>query len=115
MPPMPDEKPLGEELDWTPVERPAAGADARIPRARAPRWMRPTTPVRCTTSRISPDGDPAIWTYLPDGPYESAEHLREMLAWAETSEDPLYFTLAGLPGERPWASRRTCASRPSSA
>jgi hypothetical protein len=24
-----------------------------------------------------PDGDPAIWTYLPDGPYESPEHLRQ--------------------------------------
>jgi RimJ/RimL family protein N-acetyltransferase len=48
-----------------------------------------------------PDGDPDIWTYLPDGPYESTEHLREMLAWAETSDDPLYFTLAKLPDERP--------------
>jgi RimJ/RimL family protein N-acetyltransferase len=43
-----------------------------------------------------PDGDPAIWTYLPDGPYDSPEHLRQMLAWAETSDDPLYFTLVGL-------------------
>jgi RimJ/RimL family protein N-acetyltransferase len=40
-----------------------------------------------------PDGDQAIWTYLPDGPYSSAEHLREMLEWAESSEDPLYFTI----------------------
>jgi RimJ/RimL family protein N-acetyltransferase len=47
------------------------------------------------------DGDRAIWTYLPDGPYESAEHLREMLDWAATSDDPLYFTLAPLPDERP--------------
>jgi RimJ/RimL family protein N-acetyltransferase len=49
----------------------------------------------------APDGDPAIWTYLPDGPYDSPDHLREMLAWAETSDDPLYFTLATLPDERP--------------
>jgi RimJ/RimL family protein N-acetyltransferase len=48
-----------------------------------------------------PTGDPSIWTYLPDGPYESPEHLREMLAWAETSEDPLYFTLVGIPDARP--------------
>lgn len=40
-----------------------------------------------------PGGDPAIWTYLPDGPYESPEHLRQAPAWAETSEDPPYFTL----------------------
>jgi RimJ/RimL family protein N-acetyltransferase len=48
-----------------------------------------------------PEGDLAIWTYLPDGPYESPEHLRSMLAWASTSNDPLYFTLAPLPDEQP--------------
>lgn len=48
-----------------------------------------------------PGGDEAIWTYLPDGPYESPEHLRRMLAAAATWEDPLYFTLASLPDERP--------------
>jgi hypothetical protein len=55
-----------------------------------------------------PDGDPAIWTYLPDGPYESSDHLAEMLRWAESSEDPLYFALVPLP-----EGRRV--SRPSSA
>jgi hypothetical protein len=48
-----------------------------------------------------PDGDPAIWTYLPDGPYESAGQLRRMLAWAETSDDPLFFTLLRLPDGLP--------------
>jgi len=48
-----------------------------------------------------PDGDPAIWTYLPDGPYESPDHLHRTLAWAETSQDALYFTLVGLADERP--------------
>jgi RimJ/RimL family protein N-acetyltransferase len=48
-----------------------------------------------------PDGDPGIWTYLPDGPYENSDHLRQTLAWAETSEDPLYFTLVRLLDERP--------------
>ena len=48
-----------------------------------------------------PDGDLAIWTYLPDGPYENPEQLRQMLAWAETAEDPLYFTLVRLADERP--------------
>ena len=49
----------------------------------------------------APDGDPAIWTYLPDGPYESPDHLRRMLLWAETSEDPLYFALVPRPDEQP--------------
>ena len=48
-----------------------------------------------------PDGDPAIWTYLPDGPYESVEHLRQTLSWAETSEDRVYFTLVRLADDRP--------------
>jgi RimJ/RimL family protein N-acetyltransferase len=48
-----------------------------------------------------PDGDPAIWRYLPDGPYDDTEHLRQMLAWAETSDDQLYFTLVKLPENRP--------------
>jgi RimJ/RimL family protein N-acetyltransferase len=48
-----------------------------------------------------PDGDPAIWDYLFEGPFESAEELGELLAQAEGSSDPLFFTLAGLPDERP--------------
>jgi RimJ/RimL family protein N-acetyltransferase len=48
-----------------------------------------------------PDGDHAIWTYLPDGPYKSPEHLRRMLAWAEKSDDPIFFAIAPLPDELP--------------
>ena len=48
-----------------------------------------------------PAGDPAIWTYLPDGPYESPEHLRQALTWAESASDYIYFTLCRLPEERP--------------
>jgi len=48
-----------------------------------------------------PDGDAAIWTYLPDGPYTDAAHLRRMLEWASSADDARYFTVAALPGERP--------------
>jgi RimJ/RimL family protein N-acetyltransferase len=48
-----------------------------------------------------PEGDPTIWTYLPDGPYETPDDLRRMLAWAEEAEDGVYFTLTKLPDERP--------------
>jgi RimJ/RimL family protein N-acetyltransferase len=48
-----------------------------------------------------PDGDPEIWTYLPDGPYESPEQLRQMLAWAETAQSNVYFTLERLSDKRP--------------
>jgi RimJ/RimL family protein N-acetyltransferase len=48
-----------------------------------------------------PRGDPASWTYLPDGPYGSPQHLAQMLTWAQDSVDPLYFTIVRLPEERP--------------
>lgn len=97
---MSSEQPLGTELDWQPVERPA-----RKPLRGAHVLIRPVDAATDAEPLYAvshpPDGDPAIWTYLPDGPYESAEHLGRMLAWAETSDDPLYFSLVGLPGERP--------------
>ena len=96
---MPD-LPLGPEIDWTPVERPA-----RTPLRGSHVLLRPVEADADAGPLYEvshpPGGDPAIWTYLPDGPYDSPEHLRQMLAWAETSEDPLYYTLVGIPGDRP--------------
>jgi RimJ/RimL family protein N-acetyltransferase len=92
--------PLGERLDWRPVARPASR-----PLRGSHVLVRPVEPAADAAPLFQashpPDGDRAIWTYLPDGPYESPEHLREMLEWAAGSEDPLYFTLAALPGEQP--------------
>ena len=48
-----------------------------------------------------PEGEPAIWTYLPYGPFESAAELRVALAAVEDSTDPLFFTIVALPEERP--------------
>jgi RimJ/RimL family protein N-acetyltransferase len=97
---MASEPPLGAKVDWAPVTRPARvalrGSHILVRPVDAGRDAEPLYAVS-----HAPAGDPAIWTYLPDGPYASPEHLREMLTWAESSEDPLYFTLAGLPGERP--------------
>jgi RimJ/RimL family protein N-acetyltransferase len=53
------------------------------------------------TASHPPDGDRTIWTYLPDGPYESVKQLQTMLTWASTTEDALYFTVAPLPDEQP--------------
>ena len=49
----------------------------------------------------APGGDETIWTYLPDGPYESPDHLRLMLGWAAGAEDAVYFALVPLPAKRP--------------
>jgi RimJ/RimL family protein N-acetyltransferase len=43
-----------------------------------------------------PSGDPAVWTYLPYGPFEDAAALDGFLRGAETSDDPLFFTLVRL-------------------
>jgi RimJ/RimL family protein N-acetyltransferase len=94
------ELPLGAELDWTPVERPP-----RVPLRGSHVLLRPVDAAVDTDPLYSvshpPEGDPTIWTYLPDGPYASPRHLCQMLAWAETSEDPLYYTLVRLPDKRP--------------
>jgi RimJ/RimL family protein N-acetyltransferase len=97
---VPLEPPLGQRLDWKPVQRPT-----REPRSGSHVRLRPVDAVNDAQPLYAvshaPDGDPGIWTYLPDGPYESPEQLRRMLAWAETSDDPLFFTIAPLPDERP--------------
>jgi RimJ/RimL family protein N-acetyltransferase len=97
---VPVDLPLGEELDWKPVQRPTSmslrGSHIMVRPVNAENDAVPLFSVS-----HPPDGDPGIWTYLPDGPYESSDHLRQTLAWAETSEDPLYFTLVRLLDERP--------------
>jgi RimJ/RimL family protein N-acetyltransferase len=97
---VPKERPLGAEVSWEPVERPAPRSlqGAHI-------LVRPVDPARDAEPLYAvshpPEGDPAIWAYLPDGPYESPGHLGEMLTWAGASDDPLYFTLVERRDERP--------------
>jgi len=94
------ELPLGEPVDWAAVERPARaqlrGEHVLLRPVDAASDARPLY-----AASHPPEGDTAIWTYLPDGPYESAEQLRQMLAWAQEVEDALYFTLVRLRDERP--------------
>lgn len=97
---MPADFPLGAELRWTLARRPA-----HTPLRGSHVLVRPVEPEADAGPLFAvshpPDGDPAIWTYLPDGPYESAEQLRTMLASAARLDDPLYFTLAPLAEQRP--------------
>jgi RimJ/RimL family protein N-acetyltransferase len=95
--------PLGERVEWTPAKRPAR-TELRGSRI----LLRPVDAALDAEPLYAlshlPSGDPAIWTYLPDGPYESAAHLAETLTWAQGSEDPLYFTLVGDGRPLGWAS-----------
>jgi RimJ/RimL family protein N-acetyltransferase len=92
--------PLGEKLDWEHAETPR-----RTVLRGSHILVRPLDAANDAAPLFSlshpPDGDPTIWTYLPDGPYGSPDDLRQMLHWAETSEDPLYFALCRLPDEQP--------------
>jgi RimJ/RimL family protein N-acetyltransferase len=91
-----DELPLGEEVDWTPARRPS-----RTPLRGSHVLLRPVDAVADAEALHAVSRDPAIWTYLPYGPYESPAHMRELLDWAESSEDPLFFALVELAERRP--------------
>jgi RimJ/RimL family protein N-acetyltransferase len=97
---VPIDLPLGEELNWKPVPRPT-----RVSLSGSHILVRPVNAESDAAPLFSvshlPDGNPVIWTYLPDGPYKNPDHLRQTLAWAETAEDALYFTLVRLADERP--------------
>jgi len=92
--------PLGEELTWTPAQRPA-----REPLRGAHVLVRPIAPDLDAEPLFAAshpaDGEESIWTYLPDGPYEDPEQLQRKLAWAAGAQDAVYFALVPLPGETP--------------
>jgi RimJ/RimL family protein N-acetyltransferase len=91
---------VGEEVAWTPASRPGSeelrGSHVVVRPVDAAADAQPLY-----TASHPPDGDPAIWTYLPYGPFDDVAALERMLRDAEASEDPRFFTLATLPDERP--------------
>jgi RimJ/RimL family protein N-acetyltransferase len=93
------QNPLGEPLSFRPPPPPAR----TVLRGRYV-VIRPLEPDADTDALYAashpPGGDRSIWTYLPTGPYESPSAMREALAAQAASDDPLFFTLAPLPGER---------------
>jgi RimJ/RimL family protein N-acetyltransferase len=90
------ELPIGPELDWTPVERPVS----RVLRG-SHVMLRPIDPEADAEPLHAASDDPRVWTYLPYGPYEDPEDLRTLLDWEASSEDPLFYAVAPLPGEVP--------------
>lgn len=91
--------PQGQAVDWTPA-RPAEPTELRGSHA----LLRPVTPSDAEALyplAHEPEGDPSIWTYLPYGPFGSADDLARFLESGRSSADPLWFTVARLPDETP--------------
>jgi RimJ/RimL family protein N-acetyltransferase len=55
-----------------------------------------------------PDGDPAVWTYLFDGPFASASEMRASLEEAVRSDDYVVFTVVPI-SSRPPLPRGSCS------
>jgi RimJ/RimL family protein N-acetyltransferase len=95
------ERPVGEPLQWSGAQCPAHGQlrGAHV-------LLRPVDPEGDAEPLYAathpPHGDPALWTYLPYGPYDSPEQLRQLLLdGAARSEDPLFYALVPLGDELP--------------
>jgi RimJ/RimL family protein N-acetyltransferase len=86
---------LGEPIDWSSVSTPS-GAPLRGDRV----LLRPFDPAADAEPLYSashpPAGDPATWTYLPDGPYESPRQMQQMLSWAQSAEGHVYYAIEPL-------------------
>lgn len=90
------ERPVGEALEWMPARRPD-----RMPLSGSHVLLRPVEPASDAQALFDVSRDPAIWTYLFDGPYESVDDFRRSLEAAAPLEDPLRLTIVRRPGERP--------------
>ncbi len=94
------ERRVGVALDWQSATRPAP-----IELERSHVVVRPLSASvdaePLYTESHPPSGDPHLWTYLPDGPYRDPAALQDALTLAESSKDPLFFTLALLPDRDP--------------
>jgi RimJ/RimL family protein N-acetyltransferase len=55
--------------------------------------LRPVDPDADASALFEASRDPAIWTYLPYGPYASPDELRAALAEKAASDDAVFFTV----------------------
>jgi RimJ/RimL family protein N-acetyltransferase len=89
---VPTELPLGDRVDWSPVSAPSGE-----PLKGTHVLLRPLEPDADAESLYAvshpPGGDPTIWTYLFDGPYESPEHLRQSLTGAASIEGYIFYAI----------------------
>jgi len=97
-----DALPLGPAVDFRGARVPAAGVALRGTHVE----LRPVDPDLDADHLFSvshaPSGDPAIWTYLFEGPFTDVEQMRSLcLERMRSSLDPLFFAVVPLPLGRP--------------
>ncbi len=86
-----NELPVGPQVAWTPVARP--GRDPLAGDHVLLRPLRAADAEELYAATHPPAGDPTVWTYMSDGPYDSVADLRHALTEAEACEDPLFFAV----------------------
>jgi RimJ/RimL family protein N-acetyltransferase len=99
-PPPSPERLLGPEVAWQPAAWPDRGP------LQGPRVvLRPIDPASDAEPlfRLShlPVGDPEIWRYLFEGPFENVEQFRRWLEIARSEKDRVFFTVERLPEREP--------------
>lgn len=88
------------DLTWKPVEPPS-----RVPLQGEHVLLRPVDagadaePFFAATH--PPAAEESLWRYMFDGPYRDAAEMGQAMEWAETTDDPLFFTIARRADQRP--------------
>jgi RimJ/RimL family protein N-acetyltransferase len=89
---MSEERPLGPKVDWS-----GAPAPGREPLRGREVALLPLDPARDAASMFAvshePAGDPAVWTYLFEGPFGSADEYREFLERLAVWEENVLFAV----------------------
>jgi len=89
---MTDDQRYGAEVAWTPAAVPErivlTGRYARVEPLNAA-----VHGADLYRAAQGPDADPELWSYLPNGPYDSERAFLDDLALREASPDPLFFAI----------------------
>jgi RimJ/RimL family protein N-acetyltransferase len=96
-----ERRPMGDPVVFTLARVPAPGTILAGEHV----VLRPLDPTSDVAELYAvshpPDGDPAVWTYMFDGPYRSVDEMRVALAAAASSTDPLFFAVVPSDQLRP--------------
>jgi len=84
-------QPLGDPVSWSAASLPGPSLHGTRVLLRPVDAQADAPPLYAASH--SPTGDPTIWTYLFDGPYDGVGQMRGALDEAVASEDPRFFSI----------------------